>query len=111
MNYEDILINSQKVDWYGTQVPKDLLTKEVVVFSEQIQLQIDKYEETLDKKDKQKREYVNNLIIKIQELPYRLNGDFYLIKKKEIENRVVTVKNKVNNSRRTKNSNLIFGNQ
>ena len=42
--YEDILKNGERVDWYGVQVPKDLLTKLVITWSSNLKKEIDESE-------------------------------------------------------------------
>ena len=39
--------NGEKVDWYGIEVPKDLLTKLVVMWSAGLKTEIDKLESSL----------------------------------------------------------------
>jgi hypothetical protein len=121
--YEDILKNGERVDWYGVQVPKDLLTKLVITWSSNLKKEIDELESTLiDLKgtslDKRKG-YIKGLMVNLQNAPYTLNNDVYLKKKKKIESQieVENKKNKKTTPRRkrtskntgTKNSNLIFG--
>lgn len=121
--YEDILKNGERVDWYGVQVPKDLLTKLVITWSSNLKKEIDELESTLiDLKgtslDKRKG-YIKGLMVNLQNAPYTLNNDVYLKKKKKIESQieVENKKNKKTTTRRkrtskntgTKNSNLIFG--
>lgn len=116
--YEKILTKGKRIDWYDTQVPEKLITDVVKAMANQIVEQINKYEgvDSVSKKD-----YICNLWANIRNLPYTMNGDFYLIKKKEIENGQKKVKPKVESKsikepkeetkRVTKNSGLIFGNK
>jgi hypothetical protein len=116
--YEKILTKGKRIDWYDTQVPEKLITDVVKAMTSQIVEQINKYEgvDSVSKKD-----YICNLWANIRNLPYTMNGDFYLIKKKEIENGQKKVKPKVESKsikepkeetkRVTKNSSLIFGNK
>lgn len=112
--YEKILTKGKRVDWYDTKVPVALLTDVVKYMANQIVEQINKYEGV---DFNHKKEYICNLWDNVKLLPYKLNGDFYLIKKKEIESKKdKKVKPKVEEvsiqePRRTKNSNLIFGNK
>lgn len=121
--YEDILKNGERVDWYGVQVPKDLLTKLVITWSSNLKKEIDELESTLiDLKgtslDKRKG-YIKGLMVNLQNAPYTLNNDVYLKKKKKIESQieVESKKNKKTTPRRkrtskntvTKNSKTIFG--
>lgn len=109
MDYGSILKKGKKIDWYGTLVPEKLITPTVKKLAEQIEEQINKYE-GVDAKNK--KEYICLLWENIKNLPYKINGDFYLIKKHELEK----IKNKESKqevieepTRKTKNSNLIFG--
>jgi hypothetical protein len=125
--YEKILKNGEYVEWYGIQVPHELITNSVRFWCEQLSKEVDKLEsEISDLKGSntdKKRAYINSLKRNLQTAPYVLNGDFYLKKKKRIEeelkkeskskeskvkkNKETTNKTKKNTS--TKNSNLIFG--
>lgn len=126
--YEDILKNGERVDWYGVQVPKDLLTKLVITWSSNLKKEIDELESTLiDLKgtslDKRKG-YIKGLMTNLQNAPYTLNNDVYLKKKNKIESEIEekNVKKQKNKKKKTttkrkttskntgtKNSNLIFG--
>lgn len=116
--YEKILTKGKRVDWYDTQVPEKLLTDLVKAMANQIVEQINKYEGV---DSGPKKEYICNLWLNIKNLPYTMNGDFYLIKKKEIESNQKKVKPKIENKstkepkeevkKVTKNSSLIFGNK
>jgi hypothetical protein len=108
--YEKILTKGEKVDWYDTQVPEKLLTNLVKITATQMVEQINKYKGV---DSDSKKDYICNLWDNIRNLPYTMNGDFYLMKKKEIENGQKKVKPKVEDKsiKVTKNSNLIFGNK
>lgn len=122
--YEDILKNGERVDWYGVQVPKDLLTKLVITWSSNLKKEIDELESTLiDLKgislDKRKG-YIKGLMTNLQNAPYTLNNDVYLKKKNKIESEIeeknkkkkkkTTTKRKTTSKRTvTKNSEKIFG--
>jgi hypothetical protein len=111
--YEKILIKGKKVDWYGDQVPEELITKAVIYSANQIVEQIDKCK-SID--SKQNNVYIRNLWENVKLLPYKMNGDFYLIKKKKIEekNKVkpkIKKEKEPENKKVTKNSSLIFGNK
>jgi len=123
--YEKILKKGEKVDWYGVEVPEELLTSSVRFASENLSHELDKLESSLDElkgSDLEKRKsYIKALLRNLQNLPYVLNGDFYLKKKKSIESeiedtdkKVVKEKKKISKSSdkkvvRTKNNDLIFG--
>lgn len=113
--YEKILRKGKKVDWYDTIVPEELLTPTVKYVANQIIEQINKYEGVDSSKN---NTYILNLWANVKDLPYTLNGDFYLIKKKEIEDKIKKEGKKkpeipkpsINgNQKGTKNSKLIFG--
>ena len=116
--YEKILTKGKRVDWYDTQVPEKLITDLVKAMANQIVEQINKYEGV---DSGPKKDYICSLWANIKNLPYTMNGDFYLIKKKEIENNQKKVKPKVESKstkepkqevkKVTKNSSLIFGNK
>ena len=127
--YHEIIKKGKRVEWYGVEVPKDLLTNLVIAWSTGLKKEIDKLESTLtDLKgvslDKRKQ-YIKGLIYNLQNAPYSLNCDTYLKKKKAIELEIE--EEKVKNTKKqlkkrntkttkstksghnTKNSNLIFG--
>ena len=116
-DYEKILRKGKRVDWYDTQVPVDLLTPAVKAMAIQIVEQINIYEGV---DDNSKKNYISTLWLNIRNLPYTMNGDFYLIKKREIEEKIkkdTKTKPKKEEVRTnevkkvTKNSSLIFGNK
>lgn len=116
-DYEKILRKGKRVDWYDTQVPVDLLTPAVKAMASQIVEQINIYEGV---DDNSKKNYISTLWLNIRNLPYTMNGDFYLIKKREIEEKIkkdTKTKPKKEEVRTnevkkvTKNSSLIFGNK
>ncbi len=128
--YANIIKNGKKVDWYGIEVPKDLLTNLVVVWSDGLKKEIDKLESSLSELKgvslEKRKSYIDGLMVNLQNAPYSLNGDVYLKKKISIEldiekekpkkkrkktrkkEKTKTTK-KTNGSRNTKNSDLIFG--
>lgn len=116
-DYEKILRKGKRVDWYDTQVPVDLITPAVKAMASQIVGQINIYEGV---DDNSKKNYISTLWLNIRNLPYTMNGDFYLIKKREIEEKIkkdTKTKPKKEEVRTnevkkvTKNSSLIFGNK
>lgn len=116
-DYEKILRKGKRVDWYDTQVPVDLITPAVKAMASQIVEQINIYEGV---DDNSKKNYISTLWLNIRNLPYTMNGDFYLIKKREIEEKIkkdTKTKPKkeevrINEVKKvTKNSSLIFGNK
>jgi len=127
--YIEIIKNGERVDWYGIEVPKDLLTKLVVTWSAGLKKEIDKLESSLSdlrgvSLDRRKS-YIDGLLTNLQNAPYSLNGDVYLKKKRRIEMEIEQEKTKkkkkkvrktkkkttkdTKSSRNTKNSDLIFG--
>ena len=126
--YENLIRNGERIDWYGIEVPEGLITNSVKFWSSGLKREIDKLEATLsDLKgtslDKRKG-YIDSLMSNLQNAPYTLNGDIYLIKKKRIESEIEeenkkkkpvrkrkTTKTKTTTSKSTvtKNSSLIFG--
>ena len=128
--YEDLIRNGERVGWYGVEVPKDLLTKLVTVWSNNLKIEIDKLESTLSELRgtslERRKSYIKGLKVNLQNAPYSLNGDVYLKKKKRIEASIEeeekSKKQKKTTTRRkrtskktttkrttTKNSDLIFG--
>lgn len=130
--YEKIVKEGDRVDWYGVDVPEKLLTPLVRTWCNNIVSEIDKLEsEISDLRGKSvdtRKEYIEKLWINVKNAPYSLNGDVYLMKKKRFEEemgeklkpkskkrRKTTVKKnspgKGNNNKSTKNGSLIFGNK
>ena len=133
--YEKLIREGKKIDWYGEKVPEKLITNGVKAWCEMVEESLDKLisdRGTLTGKSKETLDaYVNGVRTNIKTAPYKLNGDFYLMKKKRIEadmvkespkpkptrkKRVVkkttNVKSNTSNTvSQTKNSGLIFGNK
>ena len=121
--YEKIIKEGEKIDWYGTEVPKGLINKKVIFVSENLHKEIDGLKSKLlntrgsgfDKME----HYIKALENNLKNLPYSFNGDCYLKKKKMIEQSIKekelkqtkTTKKKTRNKKKTKNSNIIFGNE
>lgn len=119
--YEKIIKEGERVDWYGSTVPKDLITQSVLTWSEGLIREIDKLEAELNEikgssADK-KRHYIEALRNNLRNSPYKLNGDFYLKKKNRFEEEVENSKPKKGKTKttktttkrsKTKNSELIF---
>lgn len=133
-NYEKLIREGERIDWYGKEVPKDLITSGVKTWCEMVKEGLDKLESEKGRligKSKETHEaYVNNIWDNIRSAPYRFNGDFYLIKKNRIEadmvkerpkpkttskkrvKKTTNVKSETSNKvAQTKNSGLIFGNK
>ena len=90
--YEDLIKNGERVDWYGVEVPRGLLTNLVTTWSSNLKREIDDLEASLsDLKgvsfDKRKA-YIEGLMTNLQNAPYTLNNDVYLKKKKRIESKL-----------------------
>lgn len=120
--YEKILRKGKRVEWYETEVPEELLTPNVRFTANQIVEQINKFDGGVD--GSSKNNYISCLWDNIRDLPYKMNGDFYLIKKREIEEKIKSEsktkpkpkKERINEvqdqpTKVTKNSSLIFGNK
>jgi hypothetical protein len=123
--YEDLIKNGERVDWYGVEVPRGLLTNLVTTWSSNLKREIDDLEASLsDLKgvsfDKRKA-YIEGLMTNLQNAPYTLNNDVYLKKKRKIESEIevkqqkkkkkkTTTRHKTTSKRTTtKNSEKIFG--
>jgi len=127
--YREIIEKGERVEWYGIEVPKDLITNLVSVWSSNLKSEIDKLESDLSDligvSLERRKAYIKGLMYNLHNAPYSLNGDVYLKKKKKIELEIED-KNKKNkkkvvkksgskttinkkSSPKTKNSELIFG--
>ena len=120
-SYSNVILNDERVDWYGEEIPIGLLTNKVRVWCEMVIHQITLIEMEISeiktgKLKQRKKEYVDLLMLNVKRETYVLNGDPLLTKKRKIEEN--TVKNKVKktvktkketNTKTTKNSKLIFG--
>lgn len=131
--YKKIIKEGERVDWYGDMVPKELISEKVKLLAQMVVKNIDILESTLSDvrgsgRDKRKS-YIDRLWKNIKEAPYRMNGDFYLNIKKEVEGTEESVEQKSKTRRvrktnkktttngikssktgpKTKNSGLIFG--
>lgn len=123
--YEKLIKEGERTEWYGKSVPKDLLTNKVLFASQNLHKEIDSLKSKLTDLRGTGYEkllgYIEVLENNLSNLPYSLNGDCYLKKKKRIEQEVkkeeikkhkTTKKKKVTSKNKaTKNSNLIFGNK
>jgi hypothetical protein len=121
LNYEEIILKGERVDWYGTQVPKDLITNKVLLASETLSHEIHLLEGELSDlrgKERETREVTINLLKKnLQNMPFVFNNDVYLVKKNRLEEQIIKKIDKTTTKKRkstsknteTKNSNLIFG--
>ncbi len=126
--YEELIKNGERVDWYGAQVPKGLLSNLVITWSSNLKKEIDDLEASLSDLNgvslDRRKAYIKGLMNNLQNAPYTLNGDVYLKKRKKIESEMEEkkVKEKKNKKKKTttkhkktskvtgtKNSNLIFG--
>lgn len=118
--YEKILRKGKRVEWYETEVPEALITPGIREMANQLVEQINKLEWGVDRPNKSN--YILSLWANVRDLPYKMNGDFYLIKKREIEEKIKNEKPKpkkeriskvqeVSKTKVTKNSSLIFGNK
>jgi len=81
--YEKILTQGKRVEWYETEVPEKLITPVVKAMANQIVEQINKLEGGVETSTR--KNYILALWHNVRNLPYTANGDFYLIKKRRIE--------------------------
>jgi len=130
LDYEKIIKEGERVDWYEESVPKELINVKVNMWCEPLLHQIHILEGELSDlrgTEKDKRENtIKNLWNKIKTAPYTINGDVYLIKKRQFESEMAVVEPKKEKrvkkttekttktkektlDKGTKNSNLIFG--
>lgn len=124
--YEKILKEGKKTDWYGVEVPVELVTASISMAAENLSHELDKLESTVNELKGNSREkrlsYIETIKNNLRNLPYTLNGDFYLIKKKRIESEISESEKKIKKIKKTtntkqttskktatKNSDLIFG--
>ena len=82
--YEEIISKGKRIDWYDTKAPQELCTPEVHYMANMVKSQIDKLvaEDLLSTAN-----YREDLLNNIRLMPYTLNSDTYLVKKREIEKR------------------------
>jgi len=124
--YKKIITQGERVDWYGVEVPLELLTPTVKFVSDNLLHEINKLESTLNdlngKSYDKRKAYIESLKTNLKNMPHTLNGDVYLIKKKRYETEInvkhnkgktrkktTTVKKVSSSKTTTKNGNLIFG--
>lgn len=81
---EKIITEAPRIDWYGVLEPEPLCSLEVRYVALQIEGQINKL---VAEDAKTTADYIEVLRGNIQRLPYTMNHDGYLIKKREIEKR------------------------
>jgi outer membrane biosynthesis protein TonB len=91
--YKDVILNGERVEWYGELVPKKLLTPRVHAIANMIVESLNKMESELDgihgnsKEKASKQRYINDRWHHIKTLPYHSNGlihDAYMAKYKRI---------------------------
>ena len=133
--YRDIIMNGERVEWYGQMVPKDLITESVKYSADMMIGGIRKMEREIDdsrgEKKESKKRYLESLWNNLRNLPYTDNHDVYMKKRKRIEAEMEELEKKKPKprkprkkktvdtkptekkvvKRRTKNSKLIFGNK
>lgn len=105
--YQEIIKKGEKTEWYGAEVPIDLINGSVRMAAENLSHEIDKLESELDgdvkgTKYQSKKGYIDILKRNLQNLPYTFNGDVLLTKKKKIEAEMKPKEEKKRTSRRTK---------
>lgn len=103
--YEKIIREGERVDWYGEQVPRDLITPKVRFWCESILGEIHLMEgELSDLKGvtlEKRKSYLKALWSNVKNAPYTLNGDVYLKKKGRIEKELKDKEEKTVKRRRT----------
>jgi hypothetical protein len=91
--YRDIIRNGEKTDWYGEQVPMDLINNNVMTITNMIidglaQVEMDINELKKGSKERSsKQDYYDKVMDNVRKLPYSQNGminDCYLFKYKKI---------------------------
>ena len=130
--YEELIRNGERVEWYGEMAPEGLITTKVRTWCNILDEEVHKLEGELSElkgvtADRRKA-YLKALKNNLKNAPYTLNGDTYLIKKKRIEEELnkkepvkktrkrrttkttkTTSKTTQTPKKVTKNSSLIFG--
>lgn len=133
--YKNIIKNGDRIDWYGTEVPADLVNDRVIEITNMMVTGLSDLESDLSETKKgtptwtKLNKYIGIVKENIRWSPYTQNGminDFYMkkynkiIKELELENKKPKPRKKptkkkeevVKKPRRiSKNSNLIFGNK
>jgi hypothetical protein len=91
--YKDVILNGEKIEWYGTMVPQKLVTSRVYAITNMIVESISKMEGELSDMRKGSKEqisrqnYIDGTWLNIRHLPYTSNGlisDCYMKKYKRI---------------------------
>lgn len=91
--YKEIILNGERVEWYGEMVPNRLLTPQVYAIANMISESLNKMEADIadmhgnSKQKESKQRYINDRWRHIKTLPYHSNGlihDHYMAKYKRI---------------------------
>lgn len=91
--YKEEILNGEKIEWYGTMVPRKLVTNIVIAITNSVLDSLNKDEAKLcdmrngTKERISKQNYLDNELLNIRHLPYTNNGlisDCYMIKYKRI---------------------------
>lgn len=91
--YKDVILNGERVEWYGEMVPAKLLTPRVHAIASMVVDSLNKMEADLDEMHgnssgkQSKQRYINDRWHHIRTLPYHSNGlihDAYMHKYKKI---------------------------
>jgi hypothetical protein len=91
--YKEEILNGEKMEWYGTMVPRKLVTSRVSAIANMIIDSLDKMEAELSdmrngtKEKIKKQNYMDTVWLNIKHLPYTSNGliaDCYMVKYKRI---------------------------
>jgi hypothetical protein len=91
--YKEEIMNGEKMEWYGTMVPRKLVTSRVSTIANMIVENLSKMEGELSdmrkgsKEQLKRQNYVDNSWLNVRHLPYTTNGlisDVYMKKYKRI---------------------------
>jgi hypothetical protein len=91
--YKEEILNGEKMEWYGTMVPRKLVTNRVSTIANMIVESISKMEGELSdmrkgsKEQIKRQNYVDSIWLNIKHLPYTSNGlinDVYMKIRKQI---------------------------
>ena len=103
--YEKIIKEGVRVDWYGESVPEELLSPKIRFWCDNLLEEIHKLEgELSDLKGtplEKRKNYLKSLWNSVKKSPYTLNGDFYLQKKTRFEKEIGKKEEKPTKKRKT----------
>jgi hypothetical protein len=103
--YEKIIKEGTRVEWYGESVPETLITPKVKFWCDGLLGEIHMLEgELSDLKGvslEKRKNYLKSLWYGVKNAPYALNGDVYLKKKERIEKELKEKEEKPTKKRKT----------